>query len=109
MTNYPKGSAGAAEQKEYKTAFIVMGIITVGLLLLQFVIPGLYRNEVKASPTWMNVLGGIITAGSFIPMYLASRSKNEEGASGYAIATAVLIVIGFFLCAGFFGYTYKNI
>lgn len=104
-TKYRPGSAGAKEQKEAKVMYWFFGAITVAALLLEFVIPSILRDNVKAATTAWNVIGGILTAASFVPIVKA-QSAGEEGAKGYTIAWGVLLALGFMCAAGWYGYTY---
>lgn len=88
--------------KEKKSNIVWFSIITLLLLALQFVIPSQYRDEVKDAPTWMNVLGGLITAGSIVPVMMGFFGKKDVDGASYAKAWIVMMVIGLFLTAGFF-------
>jgi hypothetical protein len=100
MTDYRKGSAGAADKKESILISIVFGVITLGVLLLQFVIPSQYRTEVKdASGAW-NVIGFILALASFGAVVRGAYSDDET--KGYKWAWAILLVLSFFCAAGWF-------
>lgn len=100
MTNYRKGSMGAAEQKQNRLIGVAFGIITILILLVQFVIPSQYRTEVIDAPTWMNWVGGLITAGSIVPVILEMTTPDEG--KPYSWAWLIMIGLGFFIAAGFF-------
>lgn len=104
-TKYPAGSAGAKEAKGYKIFLVVAGIITLLLLLLQFVFKTEYTKEVRATPLWMNILGGIFTAGSWVLLYKGTKA-GEEGSASYTFAWIILLALGFLTAAGFYSYTY---
>lgn len=104
-TKYRPGSAGEKEQKEAKAMYVVFGIITLLVLALEFIIPSELRDNVKAATTAWNLLGGVLTFSSFVPIVKA-QTAGEEGSWGYSIAWGVLLALGIFCSAGFFGYTY---
>lgn len=89
-----------------KLLLIVFGIITVLILCVEFVFSSEVRDNVKAAPTAWNVIGFILTAGSWFPLWKASRITSDDDATKYCIAWAVMIVLGIFASTGFYGYTY---
>lgn len=106
MTKYRPGSAGEKEEKQFNNVILpFFAILTVLCLLVTFVFDTVIHDNVKAAPTWMNILGGIFLVGSLGFIYKAHKA-GEEGAQGYSIAWAISLVIGFLTAAGFYGYTY---
>ena len=95
-TKWRPGSAGEKEQKEARIVGLFVGLISVGCLLLQFVIPSTYRDAVKATGTAFNVIGAILTAGSVVPIIKATMA-GEEGVKGYLAAWVGLLASGMLL------------
>ena len=100
-----KGSAGEKEAKEQKVIAGFLFVVTVLLELTLFVFPSELRDNVKASPVWMNWVGGLLVAGSGLPV-IRAFTAGEEGVRNYERWWIVLIGLGFFFAAGFFEYTY---
>lgn len=100
-----KGSAGEKEAKEQKYILAFLAVVTIGVLLILFVIPNDVRTNVKASPVWMNIVGGILVTLSGASIVKAFKAM-EEGVKSYIIAWAIALALGIFVAAGFFDYTY---
>lgn len=98
--SYRKGSAGAADKKESILVSIVFGLITIGVLLLQWVIPSQYRTEVKDASTAWNVVGFILTLASFGAVVVGAFWNEET--KGFKWAWIILLVLGLFCAAGWF-------
>lgn len=107
MSTYPDGSQGQKEQKQNRNMLIVFAVITVLCLLLQtnVIYTSFYGAVVKAAATGWNIAGVIFTLLSFGALYKASQA-GEEGTTGYCIAWAVLLALGFFTAAGFYAGQY---
>jgi hypothetical protein len=106
MKKYPVGSAGEAEQKNIRIMLICFAAITVACILLQTgVIYGSFYTPVvnHAGGAWKG-FGVFFTLLSFGALYKASIS--DEGVTGYCIAWAVLLALGFFTAAGFYAGQY---
>lgn len=104
-TKWDPGSAGEKEAKQHKVIAAFLAVVTIGVLLILFVIPNDVRENVKAAPSWLNIIGALLvlaSAGSVIRSFTA----GEEGAKNYAVWWVVLLALGILTAAGFFGYTY---
>jgi hypothetical protein len=99
------GSAGEKEAKEQKVIMVFLAVISILILLTLFVFPSELRDNVKASPLWMNIVGGLMVAGSGAPI-IRSFTAGEEGVRNYTRWWGILMAAGIMMAAGFFGYTY---
>lgn len=97
-TKWPKGSAGEKEQKEARIVGVILCIVTLLLLAVQFVIPSEYRDAVKFTSTWLNIIGGGLVALSVVP-FIKAFSAGEEGSYAYARWWTAMIAAGFLLAA----------
>jgi H+/Cl- antiporter ClcA len=100
-----KGSAGEKEAKEQKVVAAFLLVITILLELTLFVFPSELRDNVKASPVWMNIVGGVLVGISGAPI-IRAFTAGEEGVRNYTRWWGVLMAAGIMFAAGFFGYTY---
>ena len=99
MTQYPKGSAGEAEQKSYRIFLVVAAAITVLLFLLQVTpMGGEYRQAVIETYKFLNVIGHILTLGSWGFLFYATKA-GEEGSAGYVFGWLGALAAGFLICA----------
>ena len=96
--NVRPGSALEKEIREKKIVIPILAVITLLLLAVQFIIPSEYRDAVKYTDTWLNVIGGLLTGGSIVPLIMAWNA-GEEGSSSYALAWVIMLAIGFLLAA----------
>lgn len=103
-TKWPKGSAGEKEAKQNKVIAGFLIVVTILALLLEFVIPSELRDNVKAAPAWLNVLGGLLTAGSAAPPIIGLTAAGDT--KNHAKFWVILLALGFLTAAGFYGYTY---
>jgi hypothetical protein len=95
-TKWRPGSAGEKEQKEARIIGVFVGLVSVLCLLLQLVIPSLYRDAVIQTEPWLRVLGAAFTVGSVVPIIKATMA-GEEGVKGYLAAWAVFLALGMLL------------
>ena len=99
MSEYRKGSAGAAEEKQNRMMLIAFAVITVLVLGLEFVIPNDIKTSVMDASVIFRVLGGIVTAASWLPIYLGTRTPEDT--KKYAIAWIITLVLGLLICIEF--------
>ncbi len=97
-SNYRPGSAGEKEEKEYRIVKPILFLITALLLCAMFVFNGHFREAVKFTDTWLNVIGAVLVGGSCVPVLLSYRA-GEEGSTPYAAAWGVMLVVGFLIAA----------
>jgi hypothetical protein len=94
MSNYRKGSAGYAEDKEKRTMCIIFGIITFAVLLATFFLPtDLHRFMHRASGI-ANFFGAVLIICSWLVL-VAGSIKDWNG---YGVAISWLLLLGFGLC-----------
>lgn len=95
-TKWRPGSAGEKEQKEARIVGVFVGLVSALCLALQFVIPSQYRDAVKSTGTAFNIIGGVFTAGSVVPIIKATMA-GEEGVKGYIFWWGALLAAGMLL------------
>lgn len=95
-TQWRPGSAGEKEAKEQKIVRPILLIVTSLLVCVQLVIPSQYRDAVKQTSTWLNVIGVGFVAGSCLPV-LRAYYAGEEGTMTYAKLWFAMLAIGFLL------------
>lgn len=93
--NWRPGSAGEREQKEAKVILAFVSIIALVCLALIFFIPSQYRDAVKETTTFLNIVGAALVAGSVVPVALATRAGN--GVQGHLLAWIFSLGLGLFL------------
>lgn len=103
-TKWRKGSAGEKEAKQNKVIVAFLVIVSLLVFALEFFIPNVINDNVKAAPTWLNVLGGIFTLGSCVPPIIGLTSTDDT--KNHARWWAVALALGILTSAGFYGYTY---
>ncbi len=99
-----KGSAGEKEAKQNKVIVAFLVIVALGVLALEFLIPSIIRDNVKAAPTWLNVIGGLLTAASIVPPIIGFTSTSDTKTN--AQWWIILLALGILTSAGFYSYTY---
>lgn len=99
MSNYNPGSAGAAEEKQNRILLIVFAIITLLVLGLEFVFPTDIKTSVMDAAVLARIAGGLLTAASWLPLYLGVRQDDET--KGYKIAWVVMLVLGLLVAIQF--------
>lgn len=102
MTNYPKGSDGAAEQKSRKYFAIGAGVVYLAVIFLFFV----FKTDVHAfvshaSIAW-NIIGFIlITAGFALAGFSGWLQDRFEISRTAFVLALILIVLGVCSATGF--------
>ena len=99
------GSTGEKEAKQNRIIAGFAALVSIGVLLCLFVLDTYLKVEVKASPVWMNVVGGLLVAGSVYPV-VAGFKAGEEGVKSYILAWAAALACGILIACGFYSYTY---
>lgn len=100
MTNYRKGSAGAADQKESRIISIVFAIITILVGLVLYVFPNQLHTEVKDASLVWNIVGFVLLIASGGAVVVGAYSDEET--KGYKWAWVILLVLAIFCAAGWF-------
>lgn len=99
MSNYPKNSAGAAEEKQNRILLIAFAIITLLVLGLQFVFNTDIKTSVNDATLAARLIGGLLVAGSWVPLYLGTKTPDES--KGYKFAWAIMLVLGLLISIQF--------
>lgn len=104
-TKWPKGSAGEKEEKEHKVIALFVGCISVLVLMCLFVLDTDLKEAVKIASGWLNVVGGLMVAGSVVPIFRAFNA-GEEGVKSYILWWGVLLALGICVSCGFWDGVY---
>lgn len=99
MSNYRPGSAGAAEEKQNRILLIVFAVITLLVLGLQFVFNTDIKTSVMDATLAARAIGGLIVAGSWVPLYLGTKTPDES--KGYKWAWVIMLVLGLLISIQF--------
>lgn len=98
MTNYPKGSQGAAEAKTAKVILIAGAVITLVVMLCVFVFDTDLRAFSRRAGLFPNIIGAACFVGSWVWLYIANKNEWESKA---AIGWLLLLIGGFLFSCGF--------
>lgn len=98
MTNYPKGSQGAAEAKSNKIMLAVMAVVTLIVMLLVFVFNTHLHLFANRAGWVMNVLGGLLFVASWVWLYFGAKNDWDAKAG---IGWFLLLLAGFVVSTGF--------
>lgn len=104
MTNYPKGSMGAADQKNTNGFKIVMALVTLLLFFMTyFGVPhsNLYEWHKHAAGFW-KFLGVVLFVAMFMPIIFQQKIEDEtQSERSWFIIWFILLGLSFLVSAGF--------
>lgn len=103
-TKWRPGSAGEKEAKQNKVIVTFLVIVSLLILAVLFLIPSEVRDNVKATPTWLNIIGGLLVAGSAVPPILGIASQDDT--RNHARWWIIMLALGILTATGFYSYTY---
>lgn len=103
MTEYRKGSMGAADEKDRKKVLIGAAIIYAFILGCFFIFPFYTRDVAKRAGAIPNIIGALLVVASYAGLYF--NHKLEMKSSSNAWLTVLLIagglVLGCLMMGGF--------
>ena len=106
-TKWRPGSAGEKEARQNKVIVAFLVIVALGIFALEFLIPNMIRDNVRAAGAasiWWNILGGALTLVSIIPPVIGLTSTDDT--KNHVRWWAISLGLGIFTSAGFYAYTY---